>query len=457
MEKTYQRLKYFFRYMILGLLGGIILPAVFCVGEAQAQSIRLISDEETEQFLQHIVKPLFEAAGIKFYRNNIFIVEDNSLNAFVADANRLFVHTGTITRADNANEVSGVIAHETGHIMGGHILRQKLKAQDMNTVSLVSAMLAGASAALSGRGDVAMAVMLGGQSSLLNEYMVYRTGEERSADEAAAMLLDKTKQSPAGVLTFMKKISKDNMLNGREEMPYFRTHPITTERIKFFEKKVLESPYSATSPYDKEFERVKAKLKAYLLTPEETLKLYPLTRKDIPARYAQAIAYFKMLKFDEAAKILDELSAIEPNNPYFFELKGQIMLESGNLKRAKDAFAKAYELMPNSQLMQVNYAQVILEDEPSPAEAKKAITLLNKSLVSSPNAFSWMLLAKAYAISGDMAAAAYATAEFSLRTGNLKNAKNQLKQAQKYPRSDNIRIKINDLENRIKLLEKKEL
>ena len=146
------------------LAAAFLLLPFFCVRDAGAASIRLISDEETEQFLSRIIEPLFKAANIKFNRYNVFIVEDNSLNAFVADGNRLFVHTGTLIRADNANELAGVIAHETGHIMGGHILRQKLKLQDMRQVSLVSAVLAGASAALSGRGDVAMAVMLGSQS-----------------------------------------------------------------------------------------------------------------------------------------------------------------------------------------------------------------------------------------------------------------------------------------------------
>lgn len=202
-----------------------------------AQGISLISDEETEQLLGKIARPLFTAAKVRFNRNDIYIVDDPTLNAFVADGNALFVHTGTIIAADSPNELAGVIAHETGHIEGGHILRQKLKNQELQGVTLASAILAGTAAALSGRGDAAMAVMLGTQSSALTHYSRYRTQEERSADEAAMKLLNKTGQSPAGMLTFMKRISTRNTMSGIEEIPYFRTHPITRERISFLKKR----------------------------------------------------------------------------------------------------------------------------------------------------------------------------------------------------------------------------
>lgn len=452
MEKTYKRIKKA-KLWQKRLAAILIAVSVFLSFGARANDgIRIISDEETEQLLADIIKPLFNAAGLKFNRNNIFIVEDNSLNAFVADGNRLFVHTGTIIRADNVNELVGVIAHETGHIMGGHILRQKLKAQDMSEVSLVSAILAGAGAALSGRGDVAMAVMLGGQTSMLNHYTAYRTGEERSADEAAVKLLNSTGQSPKGILQFMKKISQDNMLNGRVEIPYFRTHPITSERINFFEKQSEISPYPATSDYDDEFLRIKAKLKAYLLSPQQTFKEYPLTKNDIPSLYAQAVAYLKQLKFDKAADKINILIKKEPNNPFFYELKGQILLETGNLAKAKECFAKAYDLLPNSALMQINYAQAVLEDSPDQKDARLAINLLNKSLISAPKGFAWMLLAKAYGIVGDMAEANYAAAEYSLRIGALQTAQNQLKNAAKHPMSKQLKLKCEDLAQRIKAI-----
>lgn len=454
MEKAYQRINIFGKMIIRGLIGGLFLSSALWVCAARAQEIRLISDEETETFLADIIKPLFDAAGIKFYRNNIFIVDDNSLNAFVADANRLFVHTGTLVKAGSANEIVGVLAHETGHIMGGHILRQKLKNQDMREVSLVSAILAGTTAALSGRSDVAMAVLLGGQSSALNHYTQYRTNEERTADESAAKLLRKTQQSPAGLLEFMKKITKENQLSGREETPYFRTHPVTSERVAFFEKESLASPYSATPENNERFLRIKAKLKSYLQPPEQTLREYPLSKTDIAAKYAQAIALMKQLKFNNALSKIDEIIAQEPNNPFFYELKGQILLETGKLGEAKNNFARAVKLLPNSHLMQINYAQALLEDNPSKQQAKQAAEMLNKALVRSQNGFAWMLLAKAYGILGNMAAANYASAEYSFRIGNTNTAKQQLTEALKYETSPQLKLKIDDLKLRLQNLDK---
>ena len=454
MEKTHQRLVLRLKLLVKELICGFILLSALLPFDAYSNEIKIISDEETEQLLAKILSPLFKAANIPFNRNNIFIVEDNSLNAFVSNGNNMFVHTGTIIKADSISELSGVLAHETGHIMGGHILRQKLKYQDMYEVSMISAILAGAAAAVSGRGDAAMAVMLGGQSSLLNHFTKYRADEERSADEAAIKLLEKTNQSPAGILNFMKKIKQDNILSGREETPYFRTHPITNERIAFFENALKNSIYKNTET-NEAFLRVKAKIKAYLQKPENTFSEYDLSRTDIPALYAQAIAYMKMLDFEKALNKINTLISLDENNPFFYELKGQIYLEIGKIKKAKQNFAKAYKILPASHLMQLNYAHAILEDNPDKNEAKFAVSLLNKSLIQHQSSTSWMLLANAYGIIGDMAKATYASAEYSFRIGNVDVAKKQLEQAKKYKSDNSLRIKIDDLAHRLKSIDKK--
>lgn len=449
-EKTHQRLIFNLKYLFKGLVCCVFLQTALWGFRAEAQEIRLISDEETEAFLADVVQPLFNAADIPFARDRLYIVEDNSLNAFVAEGNRLFVHTGTLIRADSVNELAGVLAHETGHIMGGHILRQKLKAQEMQSVSLISAILAGTTAVLSGRGDAAMAVLIGGQSSALANFTRYRADEERAADEAAVTLLAQTKQSPKGLLEFMKKISRDNQLSGIEETPYFRTHPVTRERIAFFDKETTASSGSTTSPLESSFLRVKAKLKAYLMTPEATFRAYPADRQDVPALYARAIANLKKPNFKQALVLMDDLLSKEPNNPYFYELQGQILLETGALSEAKASFAKACSLLPNSPLMQLNYAQTLLEDNPDKAAAQKAVSLLTRALVSSKSPDGFMLLSKAYGLSGDMAAANYAAAEYSYGIGNTDAARRQLKEALKYKTSPQLKLKINDLDMRLK-------
>ena len=432
------------------LFGGFALLAAFLPLSAKCENLRLISDEETEQYLANIIKPLYEKAGLSFYRNNIFIVDDVSLNAFVSDGNKMFVHTGTLVKANSSNEVSGVLAHETGHIMGGHIIRQKLKSKDLSYVTLASAILAGASA-VAGQGDAAMAVLLGGQASTLNHFVRYRTEEERSADEAAVKLLGATQQSTNGILSFMKKIKHENALSGREETPYFRTHPITAERITFFENN--ENIYSTNADNERQFARVKAKLKAFLQKPEQTLREYSADTNN--AQYAQAIAYMKKLDFNKAIQKINVLLEKEPNNPFFYELKGQIMLELGRIKQAKTCFAKAHNLLPYSHLMKINYAQAILEDNPSQQDAKKAIALLKQAVNKSGNAYSWMLLAQGYGLIDDMAGANYASAEYSLKIGNLETAEKQIKAAEKYEAPQSMKIKISDLKQRIKSLKNK--
>ncbi len=453
MEKTYQRLKPIWRKLTGSLLLSVFL--FLTAPSAQAQGIRLISDEETEQLLAQITRPLFKAAHVPFDRNSLFIVEDNSLNAFVADGNNLFIHTGTIVAADSPNELAGVIAHETGHIAGGHILRQKLKAQSLQEISLASAILAGAAAAVSGRGDVAMAAMLGSQSSILTHFTRYRTEEERSADEAALKLLKKTKQTPEGMLKFMKRIAAQNRMQGIEETPYFRTHPVTRERITFFEDAVRQSTLPQASPLQEPFERVKAKLFAFLNPPAQTFRKYPAADKSTAARYARAIAYFKQLRLVEAERELNSLLAQEPNNPYFHELKGQIYLETGKIKQAKAEYQKAVDLLPHSALLQISLAQAILEDSPSPADAQKAVNLLNQAVVRHPTGFAWLLLARAYGLQNNEAAANYAAAEYSLRIGALDAAKEQLLQARKNRPDKRLLLKIGDLEARIDSLRKK--
>ena len=439
------------------LMRRFILPlAILAYSSAQAQAISLISDEESEIFLQKITQPLFKAAGIPYNRNKVFIVNDNSLNAFVSDGNSLFIHTGTLTSASSPEEISGVIAHETGHIMGGHIIRQKLKNESLQQASLASMLLAGTTAAVTGRGDVAMAIALGGQSSTLSNYMQYRTEQERSADESAVKLLNATKQSPQGMLKFMKRISQRNDLSGIEETPYFRTHPVTRERINFMEKATAQSDYQPGQKNLDEFLRIKAKLLAFLETPEQTFRRYPLSNSSVPARYAQAIAYFKQLDINNALKKINGLIKEEPDNPFFHELKGQIYLETGKIKPAKQEYQTALAKLPGSPLLQLSLAQAILEDAPTPDDLKKAVSLLNQANIKQPTPMGWLLLSRAFEASGNTAYSSYAAAEYSLSIGMPEVAQRQADNAQKHLKNDKkLKLKIDDLQNRLKEQTKK--
>ena len=298
-----------------------IMALCFAKQAIADDELMLISDAQTQNYLTEVVKPLFQAAGITFDKKRLLVVNDPSLNAFVSDGNYLFVHTGTIIQAQNTNELAGVLAHETGHIMGGHIVRQKLKMEKMQYVMLASMLAAGATAVSTGRGDAAMAVILGSQSSAINSMMHYQIGEERSADESAVKLLNKTKQSTAGLLNFMRKIKRNNALSGIEENSYFSTHPLTNERIAHFIEASKSNKFPKQNSLDKELLMVQAKLSAFLEDKAKVARKYPITKTTEDAKYAQSILMFRQGNIEQALTFIDALIKLQPKNPYFYEFE----------------------------------------------------------------------------------------------------------------------------------------
>ena len=445
MEKINKKLgvSYFYKYieLILILYWGF---ALLFVAEACANIIT-ISDEETELYLADIIRPIFEVAEIPFNRDKIFIVEDNSLNAFVSDGNNLFINTEVILQAQNSDEIRGVIAHEAGHVLGGHIIRYKLKQQELQTLSLASMVIAGALGAVSGRGDVAAAIAIGSQNSLLTKSLSYRIEEERNADEAAVMLLKKAGYSPIGLLNFMKKIQRHNMLQGISENKYFSTHPQNDERIAFLKQAVKNSKQTFSKQNDDTLNRIKAKIYAFVKSPQQTHKKYTKTNKSINARYAQAIAAYKGIEFQKAIKLINELINEEPSNPHFRELKGQILLEQGKIKEAEKEFKISSKLLPSSMLFKINVAQCLLENNPSKQDVQKTIIQLQKVLIKKQTLYAWLLLSRAYEMNGDKADAMYAAAEYSIRIGNVTLAKKQAEKAKAISKSPTLNLKIDDL------------
>ncbi len=419
------------------------------VRSAQSRGISLISDTETQRYLANVVKPLFDSANVRFNRNAIFIVNDDSLNAFVSDGNYLFVHTGTLMNIDDTNELSGILAHETGHIKGGHIVRQKLNMQNMQYVMLGSMLAAGAAALSTGRGDAAMAVILGSQSSALNSMLNYRIEEERSADETAVKLLSKTKQSTNGLKRFMQKVKKQNALSGVEENAYFRTHPMTSERISHFNEASKTNKYSAKNDNDADLKMIKAKLISFLDEPKKVERMYPKSRTDDASRYAHAILAFRKADVNGALKNIDSLIEKHPENPYFYELKGQFLFESGRVAESVNVLEQAVEKSDGAPLIKLALAHAILENSPNVSQAQKAVQLLQQPLLEVPSSEVWRLLAKAYGVAGEKAQSHYATAQFNYTIGNIEGAKKQLKLALEAGADKATLLKIDDLNAQI--------
>lgn len=433
-----------------GLLTGLCLTAVFANSLHAEEIPTLISDDETETLLQQIVQPIFETADVAYDSNKIFIVNDSSLNAFVTNGNFLFIHTGTLIAADNTNQLTGIIAHETGHIAGGHIAKQKIYMDKIRTLSVASLIAAGAAAAATGRSDAAIAVMLGSQSSLFNAMTTHQMHEERSADESAVKYLRKLGQSPSGLLEFMKKIQHQNRLSGYEETPYFRTHPLSSERMNFFEESIKTASQNTKSPFDEQFQIVKAKLSAFLLPVERGWKMYPISLQTTNARYAHAILYYRQNKLNQSLKILNNLISEQPENPYFHELKGQFLFESGKTDDAAKSYRKALDLKPHAPDLLIGWAQAALESKQSKNLTTEIIAALNHAVSERPNLTAWLLLARAYDENNQKAYSLYAAAQYSLGLGNNQTAQKQIEQAEKSNPSESLKIKLNDLKNILK-------
>lgn len=426
----------------------MFLTVFFACRAIAAPSV--LTDDETQSFLEKVIKPIFHAAGVSYDPQKIHILNDMSLNAFVSDGNHLFVHTGTLIAVQNTNELYGILAHETGHIAGGHILRQKLKIDDLKTMSIISLITAGAAAVASGRGDAAVAVAMGSHGSLINAMIAHQLTEERSADESAVKYLKAIRQSPIGLKNFMNSIQKNNRLSGLEETPYFKTHPMSAERMAFFEKAAATNGGATTSILDDDLKLIQAKLNAFLLPPERVYQKYPLSDHSLAAQYAHAIVLFKQKKFQDALKIMDSLIEQKPQNPYFYQLKGQFLFESGRPAEALSAYSQTLNLAPDSTETMLLYAESAIELPAPQKNLNKIITILNKLLIKEPSPQAWALLSRAYYEDGRQAESLYAAAKYSLMIDNIEAARAQIKKAETLNPSKSLKLKLSDLKREIK-------
>ena len=393
---------------LLALLG----LAVFATQPVLAQQI--LRDAETEALMHDAAAPLIRAAGLEEKNVQVFVINDPSINAFVAGGQIVWVHSGLIADADNLNQLQGVIAHELGHIEGGHVVRSMESIKAATGITIVSLLL-GAAAIAAGAGEAGMGIMGLGQQAAIGNFLSFSRTQESSADLAGARYLHTAGISGKGSLAFFKKLQN---LEYRYAIPqtdsYGRTHPLSGERIRVLTEIYDKDPaWTAATPpaLEARFQRVKAKLVGFVSDPPETLRRYPVTDQSVPGHYARAYAYHKGAYPEQAVREVDALLATDPHDPYYLELKGQVLLESG---RPRDAIAPLREAVAktgNEPLIAatLGHALVATDDDQYLDEAEKvlrgAITRVHD------NPFAWYALGTVYARKGDNARAALATAE----------------------------------------------
>ncbi len=389
---------------------------------ALAQSI--LRDSETELLFRQMSDPLIEAARLDPKSVKVVLVNDPEINAFVAQGQVVYIHSGLLTKTDNANQLQGVIARELGHVAGGHAIRIYEGASKATAISILSLVL-GAAAIAAGAGDAGMGIMALGQQAATGTFLTFTRAQESSADLAGASYLAKAGVSGQGSIEFFKKLqNQEYRLAIYAKDSYDRTHPLSSERIASLIELYRKDPgwNRKTDPaIEARFQRVKAKLIGYV-TPKEAVKYYPESDQSVPAHYARAYAYHLGAYPEKANAEADALLATAPDDPFFLELKGQILLEGGHPKEAIAPLRKAVARAPDMPMIAVmlGHALIASEDQKNFAEAKQVLkTAVNRD---NDNPFAWYQLGVVYDREGDRPRAALATAERSNLEGNNKLA-----------------------------------
>jgi len=405
----------------------IAFAALLAVAAQPAAAQSILRDAETEALLQDMVDPLVEAAGMPRGSVDVVLVNDPSINAFVAGGQRIYVHSGLINAADTANEVQGVLAHELGHITGGHIIGIYDAYGKAAKISLLSTLL-GVAAALAGAGEAAMGAMALGQQAALGSFLTFNRQQEASADAAGAQYLAKSGITGKGSIAFFEKLQNQEFRYGRsqdDDATYARSHPLSGDRISR-----LEADYRADPAWDRapdaaqqaRFEEAKAKLYGYLATPAQTLNAYPAYLTGVPARYARAYAFHKDARIADALAEVEALTAAEPENPYFLELKGQILLESGRPDEALASLRRAVELTGNNPLIASTFGHALLATEDT-SHLEEAETVLRAAVARDREIpFAWYQLGMVYGARGDIPRARLASAEQQIMSGRPREA-----------------------------------
>jgi predicted Zn-dependent protease len=435
----------------------IVLAASVAFARPLAAAETVIRDTEIEADIRAIITPIWRAAGLEPSSLHVYLVEDKQINAFVAGGQNEFINTGLIMRAQTPNQLIGVLAHESGHITGGHLTRFQEAARNASIEGIIAMVLA-AAATVASRGSSGGAALLGAQGVAERAFMQYSITQEASADHAAMTFLDASGQSAKGLLQFFHILQGEEMLAGIREDPYLRTHPLTSQRIDYVRNHVEHSRFSDVPDTPANIEmlkRIKAKLDAFISPPSSTLAAYPEKDQSVIARYARAIAYYRIPKLDKALPIIDGLIKDFPQDPYYRELKGQMLFENGRIADAIQPYEEAVRLSPSAPLLRISLAQVYIESN-DPKVNKRAIAYLNDALRSEDKETNaWHMLATAYGRDNQIGMAALALAEEGLAAGNKKDAQQQALRAKAllpktspgYTRANNIQREAGQMEN----------
>ena len=416
------------------MVSALLATSLAAPAEGASSRLSLIRDAEIENIIRAYATPVFTAAGLDPSAIQVHLILDPRINAFVAVGLNMFIHTGLLMQSEHAGQIIGVIAHETGHIVGGHLTRTAEVLREIRKQSIIAMVLGAAAGLATGRPDAATAVIGGGAQLAQRSFLSYSRTQESAADQAAFTLLERSGQSARGLLEFLEMLEGQALLAATRQDPYLRTHPLTRERMSAARHQLTNSRFSDT-PLPPEFaemhSRMKAKLVGFLEPPARVFALYKESDTSLEARYARAIAYYRKPDLAKALPLIDGLIAERPDDPYFHELKGQMLRENGKLAAALPAYEEAVRLAPDSPLIRVALAQAQIDLNDPALNAAARTHLKEATRQDRQMAAAWRLLAITYGRDGQMGMAALALAEQAWTEGRREDARHQAERAEK--------------------------
>lgn len=417
-----------FRHAAIGMgaLATAIAGPLGGVAHAQDGSVHTIEDTEINDTLHKECDPVFVAAGINPKDMRIVLIQDQTLNAGTASSKLIGINTGLIQETKTPNELIGVMAHETGHAAGGHTVRGEAEMQRAAMNPLLLTLGLGLLAVAAGAPDAGAALLGSSGYFATLGALGYSREQESRADQAAITYLEKSGQSAKGLFEFFDNFRYQEVFEEARRYPFFQTHPVSSERVESLRRRAEEQPHFNT-PDKPELialhEVMKAKLLAFTQPAQQTFIKFPDSDQSYPARYARAIAYYRESEMDTSIRLIDALLKEQPDNPYLWELKGQVLFESGKAKESEGPHRRSVELRPDAPLLQINLARAILAQNDG-KRADEAIPHLQKALAEDPeNAFAFALMAQAYDAKGDGGAARLASAEEHFVLGDMVQAR----------------------------------
>jgi predicted Zn-dependent protease len=393
--------------------------------------IPMIRDAEIEQLLRDYTRPVLHAAGLSQQNIQVVIINDKSFNAFVMDSHRIFVNSGALTQSTTPNQIIGVLAHETGHIVGGHLAKMRQELANAQTAAIVAmllgvgAMVAGARSGSADTGNIGAAAISAPQAYLMHTLLAYQRAQEDQADRTGVRLLTATGQSAKGMYDTFKKFADEMMFSRAYIDPYVQNHPMPADRMQALADLVKTPYWDKKDPPELQFrhDMMRAKLCGFLERADVIIRRYPASDTSMPARYARAIAAFRFGDIRSAITQIDSLIEANPNNPYFYELKGQALLESGHPAEAVVPLRRAVEMAPDPALIQILLAQALIATN-NRQNAAEAVPLLRAAIAKEPESGdAYEQLAMAYGHNGNLADADLASAQAASARGDNKTAR----------------------------------